>query len=132
MANWYGTARSNRFKVVDVDAFTEELSDASIDINIDGDTVTLFGDDDDTGGWPTTAYDEESGDDYEIDLPSIIQRHIQEDSCAILMEVGAEKLRYVTGWSCAISKKEVVYVNLDEIYRHAEEMMDAPVDTATY
>jgi len=131
MANWYGTARSNKFRVVDVDAFTEELENVNIDIDIEGDTVTLFGEDD-SGGWPSMAYDEEAGDDYEVDLPAIIQRHLQEDSCAVLMEVGAEKLRYVTGWSCAISKNEIVYVNLDEIYQHAEEMMGAPVETATY
>lgn len=131
MANWYGTARSNKFKVVDVDVFTEELSDVDINIDINGDTITLFGEDD-SGGWPTTAYDEESGDYYEVDLPAIIQRHLQEDSCAVLMEVGAESLRYVTGWSCAISKNEIVYVNLEEIYKHAEEMMGAPVETATF
>lgn len=129
MANWYGTARSNKFKVVDVDAFTEELSDVNINIDIDGDTVTLFGSDE-SGGWPSWAYDCENAEEF--DLPTVIQRHLQEDSCAVLMEVGAEKLRYVTGWSCAISKNEVVYVNLDEIYKHAEEMMGAPVETATY
>lgn len=134
MANWYGVARSNRFTVKDHKEFLEEIANLELDVHqedSDPNTVVLFSDTED-GAFASYFYDDEQEEYVDVDLPTIIQRHITEDSCAILMEAGNEKLRYITGWSCAISSKEIVYVNLNEIYKHAEEMMGKPVNFAEY
>jgi hypothetical protein len=132
MANWYGYARSNKFNVEDVDAFKNDLLEASIEIvdNEDG-SVTLFSDEE-NGGWPTTYYDEES-EEYEfVELDRVIQLHIQEGDCAILMEVGAEKLRYLTGTAMAITSKEIQVIDLLQIYDVAEKMVGNTVNLAEY
>lgn len=134
MANWYGTARSNRFTVKDYEAFSEELEHLPLDIHqedSDPNTLAMFPNTED-GAFPSCFYDDEQEEYIDVDLPAIIQRHITDDSCAILMEVGNEKLRYVTGWSCAISSKEIVRINLYDIYKDAEEMMGNPVNLAEY
>lgn len=129
MANWYGTALSNRFTVKDYEAFSADIEHLPLDVhqeNCDPNNLTIFAATED-GAFPTDYYDDESGEYLEADLMGIIQDHITDDSCAILMEVGNEKLRYVTGWACAISSKEINYVNLDDIYDVADKMMGRTV-----
>jgi len=129
MADWYGHARSNYFRVKDLNAFRkamEPLDDISIhgkgdrsEILEDG-FICLLVDNGDKGGWPAWLYNEVTDEDYEVELTKVIAEHLVDGDVAILMECGAEKLRYVTGWAVAVnSKGEEKGVSLDDIYQLA-------------
>lgn len=131
MANWYGTARSNYFKVNDEAEFRKALEGVDIQIRCEGGVVSLFGDGD-SGGWPSGRWDENDEEFVEVDLCGIIQEHIAPGDCAILMEVGAEKMCYLTGRAVAVTAAEVSIVSLDDIYAVAAKMTDSPVSVAEY
>lgn len=131
MANWYGVARSNRFKVKDVDAFKEDLSGLELDITVENGLILLFSDTE-YGSWPSGYFCDEEDDFLMIDLEGIIQEHIVDGEVAILMEVGNEKLRYVTGTAVAISSDRVERISLDAIYDIARSMTDKEINIAEY
>lgn len=113
MANWYGSARSNYFKVRDLDLFKQEFEElCDIVVREDG-TVGVFPNDyTDDGSFPsyrTEVGTDEAGDEYEDDVEfnfvEAVSKHLTEDSIAIFMCAGAEKLRYISGWAEAINHK---------------------------
>lgn len=127
MANYIGSARTNYFRVKDVAKFEAWAS------LYDGVEV-IHGDDDeglaglmvtgDGGGWPNQRATPENEDDLvEVDIVTELAEHLQEGSVAIVMEVGAEKLRYLIGWAVAInSKKATVGVNIYDVYEKAKQL----------
>lgn len=124
MANYYGTARSNYFKVKDLSEFTKALKDIEVEIvspESDDGTVALLSRDADGAGWPTSAYNE-ARDEYEdIDLPALIAPHLEDGWVCVLMEVGNEKMRYLVGYADAFNNKgEAVHVSLNEIFDRAK------------
>jgi len=56
MANFYGHARSNYFKVKDVQAFEQALETVGIVINLKGDTVMVHPSYDNDVGWHSEYY----------------------------------------------------------------------------
>jgi hypothetical protein len=97
MANWTGSARSNYFRVKD-----------------------------EHGGWPNwipaETIDEE---DVEVDVAEIVAGHLAAGEVAILIEVGAEKLRYLTGIAVAVNdRNEQRCIDLEDIYEVAKELGD--------
>jgi hypothetical protein len=120
MANWYGTARSNYFRVKDSDAFLKWADSRGLGVFTNeeiGDMFAIHGGASDDGSWP--SYDMEA--DTEIDLVAELAQHLRKGQIAVLMEVGAEKLRYLTGVAIAVNHKgRVVEVTLGDIYRKAE------------
>ena len=138
MANWYGTARSNYFLVKDDQKFLEWASTLPIDAEKcnsgeDEGKWMIYSTEQDSGGWPSYRYDEESEEYIEVDWPSVLSAHLQENEVAILMEAGAEKLRYVTGVATAIAwTGEVISLSLSDIYRQASEGFGVPVTMAEY
>lgn len=132
MANWYGTARSNYVKAVDVDALRIEMEPWSISVHAgsgqnEGKVCLLCETED--GGWPSSreADDDEVGVDdgfVEFDFANHVMSHVVEGEVLIVMEAGAEKLRYITGWSGAFVRTvdgvRAVYTNIDKIYGLAE------------
>src|SRR5437660_492710 len=131
MANWYGHARSNYFRVKDKAEFVrwaESIGDLEI-IEDDAGRVGLLSSSE-NGGWPYSRYAEEKDQEEEIDLLGGIASHLQEGSVAVLVEIGAERSRYLTGYAHAVnSKGEVRRVSLDDIYEAAKplgkEVLDA-------
>ncbi len=130
MANYYATARSNYFAVKDETAFRKWADGLNLTIlgpghrNKVADGVDRFGitpDEFDEGGWPNFRHNEETDeDDDDFDLADELAAHLADDEVAILMEVGNEKLRYLTGTALAINNKgETVSVNLESIYEAA-------------
>ena len=120
MANYCASCRSNYFKVVDIDKFTEAMpSCIDVEVNKDG-TVFLCGDDPDGGGWPTSIYNDETDEYDDFDLEQVIAPHLQPDSWCVLQEVGAEKLRYLVGESVAFNKdlEQRFRVSISDIYKH--------------
>ena len=120
MANWQGTARSNYFRVKNEDAFrtwVERTPPLVYFTHAADDHLFAIGSE---TGWPVTAYNQAEDEEIEIDLPMELSLHLAEDQIAILMETGAEGLRYVTGFAVAVNERgEQVSLHLAEIYQRA-------------
>ena len=130
MANYTAIVRSNYFRVKNESAFRMEIDrmeDISVNANgVEKELLMICRDDGDSlPGW----YDmDEYGSYYddeppEIDWVDFFRRHLEDEEVAIIMEVGHEKLRYLTGVATAYNNKgETDYVSLGEIYQRAEKL----------
>lgn len=137
MANYYASARTNYFAVTDLEAFKAELESKTSSVEVvskeeDGLTlVALLGSDDDGAGFPFD-YEDEDGEYVELDWAEIFKAHLEDGWVAIIMESGAEKLRYIAGYAVAYnSKGETVAINLDQIYEKAKSL-GSNITEATY
>ena len=127
MANWYGSSRSNYFRVKDCDAFLQWVEKRGLGLSKNSEDATVFaihsGNSTDGGSWP--SYDME--DDTEIDLVAELAQHLPKGQVAVLMEIGAEKLRYLSGIAIAVNHKgRAAVVSLDDIYRKAARTFRVP------
>ena len=116
MANYYCSSRTNYFRVKDVTRFTAWATKLGLAIhpseNLPG-QFTLFPRDSDSGAFPNA----EAESDDEIDFAAELAAHLHQDSVAVILETGAEKLRYLQGHAIAINASgETVEVSLDAIY----------------
>lgn len=138
MANWYGACRSNYFRVKDPVAFLDWAEKCGLKAwkNQDDDKLWAIStsDMDDSGGWPTSRYDED-GDavDEDISVPDELALHLQDGEVAVLMEIGHEKLRYLTGQATAVNAKgERVDISIGDIYDLAKQKLGAEPTRAEY
>jgi hypothetical protein len=123
MANYCSTARTNYFRVKDVDAFNawakEYEDNYRVEVVDKEDTFAILFDGE--SGIPTSR--EVDGDYDDIDFMDELSKHLADDEVAILHEAGAEKLRYINGFAIAINNKaERRVVSLDDIYTFAKEL----------
>lgn len=129
MANYIGSARTNYFNVKSLSKFNEallEVPDIELVFN-DDDQVGIIVSDGDSGTFPSFIWDDDKEDDVELDLAGLVSEHLVEGEVAIFMEVGAEKLRYVSGYAEAInSKGERKSISLNNIYDLAAGLTDSP------
>ena len=119
MANFNGTARSNYFKVKDEDAFDEWVNRMPNLVHIESNGLHgVYSDDPDTGCFPTNGYDEETDEDVEYGIGAGIKEHLADGEVCVLMEAGAEKVRYISGWAVAFDNtdKPSTRVSLNDIY----------------
>lgn len=128
MANYTASARSNQFEVKDPDALRRELADLDIDVVSDDpenpQRVVLLCHSD-NGTWPSWRYDEPADNDIEVDVAALIAAHLTAGQVAVLIESGAEKLRFIGGHAVAVnSRGEQVDVSLEEIYERANRLGD--------
>ena len=144
MANYYGVARTNYFAVKDAEAFKDEMANYAVEvITREGeDGVTLYGlmdTDSDGGGWNwsyVAELEDEDGEiietDLEIDWVEVFARHLVDGWVAILVETGAEKYRYVSGYALAVnSKGESREINLSrDIDKLAREIGENVTDAS--
>lgn len=83
-------------------------------------------------GWRRLTFDEESNDPLDLNIAEELAEHLQDGSVAVLMEIGAEKLRYLVGEAIAVnSKGESVTVNIESIYDQAAHLGTEIIE-ATY
>jgi hypothetical protein len=128
MADWYGFCRSNYFRVRDLERFKEFCKKWNLTfIEKVGEPKGLVGflieEGDGFGGMPSGYHDEKLDDYVEADPIDELALHLRAGEVAIVMECGAEKLRYVSGWAVAInSKGERETVDLQDIYKRAEKL----------
>lgn len=123
MANYYGSARSNYFKVKDESAFSAWISKYNIETYKNAETgmICMLCNNED-GCWPSDLYDEEAGDYVDVDFVQELSEHLALGYVAVLMYVGHEKMRYLAGGAMAVSHTgDTVYLDLDNIYNLAEE-----------
>ena len=125
MSNYISTARSNYFKVKDLEEFkdfcdrfggTVELGSAGT--NKEGKHCVIFHD-----GIPSDVYDEQLEEQVDLDILQEIAKHLPVGEVAILMECGLEGQRSINGYAMAVnSKGEFRDVGIDSIYKMAEEL----------
>ena len=134
MANYYAAARTNYFRVKDEQAFRKWAGDLSCEICDDqeGRFCLLPGEYTDDGTFPSCRFDE-NNDGVDFEFEEELAQHLQPGSVAIIMESGAEKLRYVHGHAIAIrSDGKQVSLSLRDIYDKAEKELEGEVTAAEY
>jgi hypothetical protein len=132
MADFSGDARSNYFAVKDEAAFRALI--AKTDLGIFEGTaenagkLAVHASNADHGTWPSMYYDEEQEEEVTFDMVDLIQPHLADGEVVVLMEVGAEKMRYLGGWALAFDNtdREPVRVALDDIYELAARAFAVP------
>ena len=121
MANYYCTVRTNYFKVDDEEKFLDLIGNTYAEDNIE-----VFEKDDDgakkfgfgtcgpiTGYIPEDKEDDDDALDYAFDnLLQGLQKVVASDDAVIIMEAGAEKLRYVTGIAYIVTKNKISCIDL--------------------
>ena len=123
--DYYGTGRTNYFKVKDVEAFKKwttsfggQLITKTTSKSVEHpELVGIILD-----GVPDMKHNPaEEGDELvEFDFYEELKSHLQKGQVAVYMESGAEGHRYVTGMAVAMSPgKEDVTLNINEIYKLA-------------
>ena len=129
MANYYSSARTNYFRVKDVDAFNKWIKQFSgletIVHETEGTIGVLFED-----GVPRLRLETEKfadgsehDVDVEVDFMEELALHLADNEVAILQEAGAEKLRYINGYAIAVNNKgERRQISIDKIYDLAKEL----------
>lgn len=135
MANFYGTARSNYFRVKDREAFYDWAKNRGLEILENDSDPNLVGitprEPSDDGCWP--SYDPDAPEDnQEIDIVDEVAKHLADGSVAILMQVGSEKLRYLDGWAEAVNAAgDRETVTLRDIYEKSKRL-GTEITQATY
>jgi len=126
MANWYGTSRSNYFRVKDVNAFKKDVEALGLQVFNDepSDLYAVAADElGDDGSWPSYHPDDENFEN-ELDFISFLAGHLADGEVCVLLTAGAEKLCYITGHAQAFTNvpgQTPVYVSLSDIYAKAFE-----------
>ena len=124
MANYYGTARTNYFRVKDEAKFREWAKSRDCEVcnnNAFNPTGTFCLLPIDNDGQTFMSYDHEK--DEEIDFMFELSQHLAKGSVAILMESGHEKLRYITGIAEAINhKRRRVQLSIQDIFTKAKKL----------
>lgn len=136
MANWYGTSRSNYFKVKDDCDFRVWADAVGLELlEDDGDGLfAITPPEANDGYWPSSVCIEtDDGEfDQDIDIVDELPNFLAEGQVAILMTAGAEKLRYVTGHATAVTwDGRVTYVNLSDIYQKAADEFGLDINSIT-
>lgn len=111
MANYVAMARTNYFKVKDVEAFkkfVETFGDAEL-IEDTQDGETLYGIIFDEQGIPSYRfYTNDAGEEVEeedVDFPALLAEHLVEGWVAEMREIGFEKMRYLIGLAILVNSK---------------------------
>lgn len=78
------------------------------------------------GAFGSVDYLTDDGEGYNFDLfLSELQKILPEDEAFIYMESGAEKLRYITGFSIVVTRNEIKNVNIiSDALRLAKQMLN--------
>jgi hypothetical protein len=121
MANWYGSSRSNYVRVKNREIFlawAKSLPAVEIVEKLGAFALLAATDD---GGWPSWRSREDQEDEA-IDLAAEIAEHLASGELCIFQEVGAEKLRYLTGSALAVNAAgETLQISIDDIYALVRE-----------
>lgn len=131
MANWYGTSRSNYFRVKDAEAFKSHMDELGARHWSRSDGTFAVGGDDD-GHWPSSFIDD-TGECQDFDFMEEVRKHLLPGEVAIFQQAGAEKLRYVTGQAIAVhSDGRRCFVDINSIYALVKQTFGIEPTTACY
>lgn len=126
MANWNGAARTNYFICTDKNALARSLepfdliiSEGASDNAGKAGKVCLLSANE-FGGWPRAGYIYGEKGDIDFDMDVHVMPYVCEGEVVVVMEAGAEKLRYVSGLAEARIRKgnkvKVCAIHLNDIY----------------
>lgn len=136
MANYYASARSNYFLVKDADAFQAWAKRRELGIwssDKEGGRVAIYPLSGDDNGWPSCRYNDETDEYDDFSVVEELPEHLVEGEVAVLMEVGAEKLRYLVGHAIAVNAAgEVQSVNLQDAIMELAKTMGPNVTEPCY
>ena len=124
MATYYGTGRSNYFKVKDVEKFKSLLDRSECDLIWKGSKTSDELDSSDLVGFIPLTEDGQVfiPEDQETNFWDDVSSLLQEGQILIFQSVGSEKTRYINGISLAINcKGDILEFSLDEIYERAKD-----------
>lgn len=120
MADYNCVSRTNYFRVKDLPAFKAWVKQRGLAMFSNEEHAGQFAlapGDDYYGAFPSR----DSETDEEIDFVRELSAHLEERSVAVILEAGAEKLRYINGYAIAVNARgESVQIFLDDIYQLAE------------
>ena len=128
MATYTSTARTNYFRVKDVDAFNKWIKQFTglekIVHETQGTIGILFDDGVPNVRWETELIEgEEIESEVEIDFMEELGLHLADEEVAVLQECGSENLRYVNGYAIAVNNKgERREISINKIYDLAKEL----------
>lgn len=126
MANYACASRTNYFRVTDEDAYAKLFENLRSEFGVedftetDKDGVVWHG----FGSYSTIDYVEPCEDEDEDNDPDFnlfakqLQEILPENEAFVLLEVGNEKLRYVTGYATIITKNNIRFIDLTETARN--------------
>lgn len=135
MANWYGSARSNYVLVEDMQGLKDALEpfkDISIEQGSKHGFCFIVDKNSDSGAWPSSIYlDDDRDEEVEFDPAVHITPYLEDGEILVMQEVGAEKLRYLTGYAQAFKAKtgECVGVSIESIYKLAANAFGVDVES---
>ena len=118
MANWYGSARSNFVRVADLAALKNALApfDIQVQAHPERPEYVYFSGSLDSGGWPASGLDA-GGNEIDFAPVNHICPHLKKGEVLIMVEVGAEKLGYLTGYAVALTTDgRTVALDIRDIY----------------
>lgn len=127
---WIGTSRTSyaRFKDLAVLAAVLAPYEVIVSPSSDLDDAACLLSQMEDGGWPRFTED-----DQELDLPSIVAEHLRAGEVIVFQSVGADKLRYVSGYSEAITHDgRRITVDLDDIVARAKSELNAQPGQMSY
>lgn len=131
MSEHVGHARSNYFKVKDMTAFRAWIQSLDLDFTTDiddPDAIALLSETE-HGTWPYKNKEDEEIPDFALAL----SEHLAPGQVAVLMEVGHEKMCYLTGYATAINDKgKRIDIALSDIYKMAREKFGVDISAAEY
>lgn len=129
MANWYGIWRTNYFHVRDEVVFTDWAATVPY-IELITDSEGRFGSlGNGEGGVPSYRHD----DDSEFDFVEELGKQLAENEVAIVMCVGREKMRYLTGYAEAVhSDGRRMFVDVQDIYNRVKNTWGVTPTPAEY
>lgn len=152
MADYIAASRTNIFRVKDATAFIDAVGRVAPDVVVEvrdwerpnttpdhgtlpGQAVMMYSESC-HGDWPSYTYDEDTGEDSEIDWVGLLTEHMVGQQVCVIVEAGSEKLRYVGGWARAIhSDGREVFVSTNDIYEKASDAFWMPpgsISNASY
>jgi hypothetical protein len=122
MADWTGSARSNYVRFTDVLKARKAIDDfGNLEI-IESKCKIGIMSNDEYGGWPSFYSDDNPISIYDGLVPKL-KKLLAPKETMIMMEVGAEKMRYLTGTACSFSNKgKIKFINLSDIYNRVRNL----------
>jgi len=119
MADFYSQGRTNYFLVKDGESFEKEIEKLGEGtgrpihlIKEERGYCLLFEE-----GMPTYFHDSETDEGWDVQMDEVIREHLADGSVCVMMETGAEKLRYLSGWSIAFNNKgNTRVIDINHIY----------------
>lgn len=121
MGNYTEQARSNYFKVKDLEKFKSFLNKYYLLlIKQKGTELVGFIAQDGIPSWNKET-------DEELDFLDLLSKHLVKDEVAIIIGNGEEDMKYLTGFACAVnSKGKEKMISLYDIHEQAKKLTKTP------